>query len=425
MSTKEELEKMKKEYRKMKSKVGRKARKLALVAATTASSLTMNACSGQNTQTEDKQLEPVEVSVDPVAAHKAKVEAHIKKMKEEGRFFVDAKTGEVKYLTNAECDSLKLGPVANIYDVCFARENGLSIYATGEERDAAYANTKGSFFVGYQYNNDNLKSMLLFGLCQTENPEIRALCEKAFKPGASRESLAFKYFEEGFQKADQKMAYIEPKMALNAVYYTKDPIRARALALLQVGDNAQGDALVKKLSAADPEAWKNVQHLYMQKVYMHLMHTSKQLGQIDIPFAAAALCAAVHRFSSQQVERAIAGNVDAIIKVEAGKYSGPLMREAQKNMVKMILGRSYYDENLVAQCRATGFATSRVDYAKIEENLFKVAEEHMIAEEREANPFNCALIKGEMPKIKTSVREQFDHPELMKVVKATKGKGGR
>ncbi len=115
----------------------------------------------------------------------------VRTLEEHGAFFVDyenfVKTGDVSssivYFTQEQMAEKGLKSIGTSpYDVSLARENH-AVLTGDKEKDAetkmkAFSNIKGTFNGGYQFNKSNMENIVLWGLIQEDNQEIKDFCKK-------------------------------------------------------------------------------------------------------------------------------------------------------------------------------------------------------------------------------------------------------
>lgn len=287
----------------------------------------------------------------------SEIAQHYEKMMQSGRFFVNAENDSVIYRSNHYLDSLNIGPASHIGDISQARENALPCNADPEELKKAYANTKGSFMGAYQFNAENVKSLILYGLVQDESEAVRQLCQSALKDGITLEHASLLDFKKQYQKSLEEIdSGVSSKKALNETFCSlgSNKIRNRALNLLKGQDRQSLKSIFKDMAETDFEAFRQLQDNYVTKIYLPLAVNQKDRRAVDIKAYAAFVAAEIHGHKSSNVSLGKAGNSLTLINNEAN-LNKKIMLAAQNNIVKdMQDGHRWYDWEYVRQCGDAG-----------------------------------------------------------------------
>lgn len=276
----------------------------------------------------------------------------IRLLEERGAFFVDyenfTKTGDISssivYFTQEQMAEKGLKSIGTSpYDVSLARENH-AILTGDKEKDAAvkkkaFSNIKGTFNGGYQFNKSNMENIVLWGLIQEDNPEIKNFCKKFARPGVDieKDQRLAKYRSQWQKHMDkvQQGKYSET-YALNVLCRIDNSDRAAALSCLDVSK-----VNFNKISQANPKGSEKAQQGFCNNVYMKMSKHYKAFCNANFIEASAAFSAYIHlpngsatpailkdqNLSSQQ-------KAQNIINRESGKdsYGRELMQQAQENI---------------------------------------------------------------------------------------------
>lgn len=313
----------------------------------------------------------------PQPADATDTTAHFNQMKANGRFLVNAENDSVIYLTNAQADSLNIGPVANVRDVSLARETGVPIGADKQCLKQAYGCTDNSdgYTCAYQFDAVNFKNLILFGLVQEESPQIRELCKSALRKGITLDHKNLQNFKSAFLNSRERIADgMSSCRALNEVFsmVAGNKKRMAALGLLNFSTTAQIKNLVKKMNAANPEAFKELQDRYVLEVYIPLWVSQKDRLEIAPEAFAALIGAEIHGHKSSNIKFAKEGNAAQLIRQE-GNTS--LMRSAGSNVIKNTGdNHRWLDLEYLEQCARAGL---RVDINQIRQNVNKIVRQDL------------------------------------------------
>lgn len=305
----------------------------------------------------------------------ADISEHYENMMQNGRFFVNAENDSVIYRTNHFADSLDIGVPAHIGSISQARENGIPFNADQEALQKAYGNTKGSFMGAYQFNAENVKSLILYGLVQEESETVRRLCQSTLKEGITPDHPALSAFKNQYRQSLEDIENgISSKKALNETFCSlgSNKIRNRALKLLKGQDRASLKRFVKSMAETDFEAFRQLQDDYVTKVYLPLAVNGKDRQGINLKAYAAFLAAEIHGHKSSNIANAKEGRALVLINNEANSNK-KMMLMAQNNIVKDLHdGQNWYDWQYVKQCGDAG-----ADISDVRTNLKEVVRQNL------------------------------------------------
>jgi len=273
------------------------------------------------------------------------------KLENEGAFFLDyekyASTNDIAksivYMTNDEMaekgiNNLQTSP----FDVSLARENHYVVtgdsVADAEKARAVYSNTKGTFNGGFQYMKSAMENMVLWGLVQTENPEVQNFCKKFASKGvdvdSNRAIQAYKnHWASTMAKVDA--GKIKRNYALNILNAPQEnQTRAPALRCLNVTK-----ANFHRLSFENPKQSEELQKLYLTRVVMAQSSYSKKNESMSIISAPPAIAAIVHGMNISSTPTILNSDKseyqkanDLITRHGDRRIGEKLMRQAQKQI---------------------------------------------------------------------------------------------
>ncbi len=229
----------------------------------------------------------------------------VRTLEEHGAFFVDyenfVKTGDVSssivYFTQEQMAEKGLKSIGTSpYDVSLARENH-AVLTGDKEKDAetkmkAFSNIKGTFNGGYQFNKSNMENIVLWGLIQEDNQEIKDFCKKFVRPGVDIEKdQRFAKYSNQWQKemSKVKQGKYSETYALNLLCRTDNSNRASALSCLEVNKPN-----FNKISKENPKASEIAQQGFCDNVYLRMSKYYKDFRNASFTAAPAAFSAYIH-----------------------------------------------------------------------------------------------------------------------------------
>ena len=279
-------------------------------------------------------------------------EAAVQALEERGAFFVNyenfVKTGDVSssivYFTQEEMAEKGLKSIGTSpYDVSLARENH-AVLTGDKEKDAetkkkAFSNTKGSFNGGYQFNKNNMENIVLWGLIQNDNQEIKDFCKKFVRPGIDIEKdQRFAKYRNQWQNemSKVKQGKYSETYAVNLLCRTDNSNRASALSCLDVCK-----ANFNKISKENPKASEATQQGFCDNVYLRMSKYYKDFRNASFTATPAAFSAYIHMPNSSATPGILKNaalseqqKAQQIINRESsqGSQGRKLMEQAQANI---------------------------------------------------------------------------------------------
>lgn len=263
----------------------------------------------------------------------------VQELEKSGAFFVDyekyVKTGNIAgaivYFTKKEMDERGIRSIGTSpYDISLARENHAVL--TGEkEKDAvikkaAFSNVSNkNFNGGFQFDRFNMENIILWGLVQQDNSEIRDFCKKFVRQGVDIETdRRFIKFRMQWQK--------KPLSMLNS----HTGIRSLALNCLSVTKEN-----FKKFSIENPEMSELLQKEYSKHCYIKNSINYKDFCKAPFLSATAAFSGYIHMPNGRAVPGILRDSalseqkqVYKIIAQEGGRdaYGRKCMTQAFENI---------------------------------------------------------------------------------------------